>query len=54
MFHESGDLSDAELDALFAESEPEPEPPVVVGDLNLDGSVDFSGISPFIALLSGG
>lgn len=44
--HEADDLSDAQLDALFT------GPPFLLGDVNLDGNVDFLDISPFISILS--
>ena len=53
VFHENGDLSDAELDTLFAEPT-NTEPTILLGDVNLDGRVDFLDISPFIAVLSSG
>ena len=55
VFHENGDLSDAELDVLFSlPPEPEPEPEPLLGDVNRDGIVNFLDISPFIAVLSSG
>lgn len=47
VFHERDDLTEQELDALFA-------PPFLLGDVNLDGTVNFLDINPFISLLSAG
>ncbi|MCL4144108.1 UNVERIFIED_CONTAM: hypothetical protein GTU68_054324, partial [Idotea baltica] len=48
VFHQTDGLSDQELDTLFN------TPPIILGDVNLDGFVDFLDISPFIAVLSAG
>ena len=47
MFHEDGNLTDAELDLLFA-----PVEPLLLGDVNLDGAITFLDISPFITILT--
>lgn len=47
ILHENGNLTDQELDALFTIE------PILLGDTNLDGEVDFFDISPFIVILSG-
>ena len=53
VIHENGELTDEELDALFAENQNPNPNPSILGDVNLDGEVDFFDISPFIVLLSG-
>ena len=50
VFHEDDSLTDLELDALFADAPETPD--ILVGDVNLDESVNFLDISPFITRLA--
>jgi len=46
-FHQDANLSDAQLDLLFEA----PVDPVLIGDVNRDGEINFSDIPSFVSIL---